>query len=512
MLKVRDCLPGRFSAMLNDSVRLINMKINNRLVYKTSTAVLLPLGAVMLIPMLFSLFQKDSRTASAFLIPAAASLLAGSFCLLMLKKSRRISARKMLIRDGYLMVVCGAAVIFLLSAVPYWLCGRHIGAVDGWFMSVSSWTTTGVVSVSCSNLPDAVMLWRAITCWMGGFSMLAISITIFSRLGINEQGLLSGPSAISKQNAKLTAHFTGTVKILLYFYIGMTAAELIFLYFSDMSFFTALLNTLSNVSTSGLIDISHSADYFINTPYVRIVMSAFALLASINFFEYYYVLTRHRMAKNYEVRSYLSMIAAASVLIALDLMFTGKYHSFIQALRDAATVCVSNASTSGYASSLAASWPTTSLFILLVLMMIGGCSISAASGMKVTRAVVFWKLIMRGMYKRIHPRSTRAVIVHGHKITAGKASSITVFIMLFFLIVIIASVVVSIDNQGLDTTFYAVIASLTNTGTFSGKLALGDYSLFSTPIRFFLSLLMIVGRFGIYPAVVLFSSSFWREK
>ena len=144
--------------------------------------------------------------------------------------------------------------------------------------------------------------------------------------------------------------------------------------------------------------------------------------------------------------------------------------------------------------------------------MIGGCSISAASGVKVTRAVVFWKLINRGIYKRIHPRSTKAVIVHGHKITARMASSITVFIMLFFLIIIVAAVVVSIDNQPLDTTFYAVIASLTNTGTFSGKLALGDYRIFSPLIRFFLSLLMIIGRLGIYPAVVIFSSNFWREK
>jgi trk system potassium uptake protein TrkH len=248
------------------------------------------------------------------------------------------------------------------------------------------------------------------------------------------------------------------------------------------------------------------------TPYVRIVITVFALLASINFFEYYYVLTRHHMAKNYEVRSYLSIIAVSVVVITADLMITGTYHNIINALRDALTVCVSTSSTSGFAAPLASSWPTTSIFILLVLMMIGGCSISAASGIKVTRTVVFWKLIMRGIYKRIHPRSTKAVIVHGHKIPAGKASSITVFIMLFFLIVILAAVVVSLDNHELDTTFYAVIASLTNSGAFAGKLASGNYSMFSTPIRFFLSLLMIIGRLGIYPVVVLFSTSFWKEK
>ena len=488
------------------------MKINNRLLYKTLKVSLLPLGIALLIPMALSAAQKDSGTATAFLIPALICLLTGIFSTVMLNKSRHISTKKMLIRDGYQIVVCGYILGLLFSAFPYWLCGQHIGIIDGWFLSAASWTTTGVVSIDCSHLPDAVMLWRAITCWLGGFSMLGVSITIFSRLGINEQGLLSGPSSISKQNTKLTAHFNGTVKILLIFYIAMTGAELLFLSLSDMSFFTALLNTLSNVSTSGLIDTSHSADYFLHTPYVRVVMSVFALLASVNFFEYYYVLTKHRIAKNYEVRSYLSIIAAASVLISLDLMLTGKYHSFVDALRDAATVCVSNSSTSGYASSLASSWPTTSIFILLVLMMIGGCSISAASGVKVTRAVVFWKLINRGIYKRIHPRSTKAVIVHGHKITARMASSITVFIMLFFLIIIVAAVVVSIDNQPLDTTFYAVIASLTNTGTFSGKLALGDYRIFSPLIRFFLSLLMIIGRLGIYPAVVIFSSNFWREK
>ncbi|MCH3954860.1 MAG: hypothetical protein LKK51_03135 [Eubacterium sp.] len=484
------------------------MKINNRLLYKTFSAVFIPLGCSMLIPLLLAVIQKDSSSLTAFLIPAVLCLLIGGFCMLVLKKSKTLSERKMLIRDGYLMVASGALILLLLSALPYWICGKHIGFVDGWFMSVSSWTTTGTYSVPCGDLTDALMLWRSMNCWMGGFVMLAVAITIFQKLGINEQGLLSGPSAISKQSAKLTAHFTGTVKILLYFYIAMTAAELVFLAFSDMTFFSALLNTLSNVSTSGMIGISKSAD----TSYIRIVMTVFALLASINFFEYYYVLTRHHVSKNYEVRSYLSIIAVAVIVITADLMITGKYHNVVNALRDALTVCVSTSSTSGYAASLSSSWPTTSIFILLVLMMIGGCSISAASGIKVTRAVVFWKLIMRGIYKRIHPRSTRAVIVHGHKIPASKASSITVFIMLFFLIVIVAAVVVSLDNQSLDTTFYAVIASLTNSGAFAGKLASGDYSIFSMPIRFFLSLLMIIGRFGIYPVVVLFSTSFWREK
>lgn len=484
------------------------MKINNRLLYKTISAVFLPLGGFMLIPLLTALIEKDKSSFTAFLIPAVLCLLIGGCCLLTLKKNNNISSRKMLIRDGYLVVTFGALLLLLLSAAPYWLCGEGIGFVDGWFMSVSSWTTTGTYSVSTMHLPDALMLWRSMNCWMGGFSILAVAITIFQKLGINEQGLLSGPASISKQNAKLTAHFTGTVKILLYFYIAMTGAEMIFLSFSDMSFFSALLNTLSNVSTSGMIGISRLSE----TPYVRIVITVFALLASINFFEYYYVLTRHHMAKNYEVRSFLSIIAVSVVVITADLMITGTYHNILNALRDALTVCVSTSSTSGFAAPLASSWPTTSIFILLVLMMIGGCSISAASGIKVTRTVVFWKLIMRGIYKRIHPRSTKAVIVHGHKIPAGKASSITVFIMLFFLIVILSAVVVSLDNHELDTTFYAVIASLTNSGAFAGKLASGNYSMFSTPIRFFLSLLMIIGRLGIYPVVVLFSTSFWKEK
>ncbi len=488
------------------------MKLNNRLLYKTFSVILLPLGVTLMIPMIFAFVQGQVTVARAFLIPGLVSLAGGAVALLFLKKRQGITERKMLIKDGYLIVSAGAVLLLLLSAVPYWLCGKHIGPVDGWFMSVSSWTTTGVVSISLKGIPCAVILWKAMTCWMGGFIMLAVAITIFNKLGINEQGLLSGPSSISQQNAKVTAHFTGTVKILLIFYVVMTIAELILLSLSDMSFFAALLNTLSNVSTSGMIDVSRSSNYFVNTTYIRIVMSVFALLASINFFEYYYVLTRHRMAKNYEVRSYFKILAAAVVLITLDLMFTGTYHSFFPALRDSVAVVVSNASTSGYASTIAVNWPTTSLFILLILMMIGGCSVSAASGINVTRAVVFWKLIMRGMYKRIHPRSTKAVIVHGHKISAGKASSITIFIMLFLMIIILAAVVVSLDDKGLLTTFYAVIASITNTGTFSGTLATGDYSIFSAPIRFFLSILMVVGRVGIYPVVVLFSTSFWSEK
>lgn len=488
------------------------MKFNNRLVYKMFAWEMLFLGAAMLIPCVFTLVKGDYKTMRAFLGCALAGLIISGCLFLLLKKSSSISQKRMLIRDGYLLTNGIAGSLILMSALPYFFCGRHYSFLDSWFMSASAWTTTGATALDLVTLPDGLLLWRGMNFWFGGFSILLAVIMLFQRLGINEQGILSGPQSINNQNCKVTAQSWGTIRLMMIMYVALSLVELVLLMFSDMPFFYAVLNVMSNISTSGMIDITGTTGAFVITPYIQIVMSVFVLLASINFFEYYYLIKKRTFGINYEVRVYMTIIVIAASIITVDLLLTGKETSIYQSIVDAVSMTISHASTSGFATEISSSWPSTCKFILFLLMIIGGCSMSAASGMKVMRVVVFWKLIRRGMYKRIHPRSSKAVIVDGHKIMAAKASSITVFILLFYLIVIVSSVIVSLDGESLETTFYSVFASITNTGTFGGKLATGDFRVFCSPVRFYLSLLMITGRLGIYPIAIMFAPSIWRNR
>jgi trk system potassium uptake protein TrkH len=118
---------------------------------------------------------------------------------------------------------------------------------------------------------------------------------------------------------------------------------------------------------------------------------------------------------------------------------------------------------------------------------------------------------MRGVYKRIHPQSVKPIMVQGKPVTAQNASSITVFLLLYFALFIFSALVVSLENQDMETTLSAVVAAFTNNGTCFGKMTGSYFGIFSWFGEFYLSILMLAGRLEMYAVIVLFSRSFWNS-
>ena len=148
--------------------------------------------------------------------------------------------------------------------------------------------------------------------------------------------------------------------------------------------------------------------------------------------------------------------------------------------------------------------------ILIVLMFTGGCAASTSGSIKVIRVIILCKLIWRGCIKRIHPRSVVAVKVSRRTVSAPVVSSITVFILTYMMIFLLASFVLSFQGLDFETTLTSALAMLSNTGSAFGETAsLGNFSIFHPALKLFLSALMIVGRLELFPIIVLFTRNFW---
>ena len=137
------------------------------------------------------------------------------------------------------------------------------------------------------------------------------------------------------------------------------------------------------------------------------------------------------------------------------------------------------------------------------------CSFSTSSGIRLSRVLIGLQLIRRGIYLRLHPRSVKAVIVRENTVSARRASSVTVYILLYFMIMVISMIVLGIDNQDMETTICTAVSSITNNGSCFGKMISGDFSIYSVFGRIYSSLVMIFGRLEILPILMLFSKSFW---
>ena len=136
---------------------------------------------------------------------------------------------------------------------------------------------------------------------------------------------------------------------------------------------------------------------------------------------------------------------------------------------------------------------------------------STSGSIKVIRVLVFFRLIARGIFKQIHPKSVKAVKISGKAIPADRVAQITAHILLFFLVLFFSFLVISLNDLDMTVTITSVIGSFTNTGiALGGPGPYGFYGMFNDFSLLYLSFLMIVGRLEMFAVIVLFTRSFRR--
>ena len=215
------------------------------------------------------------------------------------------------------------------------------------------------------------------------------------------------------------------------------------------------------------------------------------------------------LIKDIEFRAYIIIMVAAILICSLGLTLQSD-SSFGEALRESFFQVISMATTSGYVRSPYIIWPAVCQLTLIILMFIGGCAASTSGSIKVIRVLVMLKLIWRGCIKRIHPRSVVAVKVGGNAISAPVVSQITVFILLYMLLFLMSSFLLSFQGLDMETTITATLAMLSNTGAAFGETAaLGNFSMFHPLLKIYLSGLMIIGRLELFTIIILFTRNFW---
>ena len=288
--------------------------------------------------------------------------------------------------------------------------------------------------------------------------------------------------------------------------------EFVLLALGPLSIFDALINTFSSISTAGLLITPANAAAF-DTVYVRMVVMVFTLFSSLNYTLFYFMLRGDfkTVLRNVETRVFGFIIIGATLAIAVSLKISGTYTSLWQAVKDALCQVVAFISTSGYYVCDYTQWPTFSIIVLFSLLFVGGCCMSTSGSLKIMRVIVFLKLIRRGIFRQIHPRAVKAVVIDGRAIPADKVSAITTHILLFFAIFFFSSLVLALNNFDLETTISTSIGLFSNTGMALGEAgASGYFGMFNSFSHFYMCFMMIAGRLEIYAVLLLFSKSFWK--
>ncbi len=479
-------------------------KMNVKLILKTLGKILLIEAAYMVFSLGVAILYKESVL--PFLI-AIGGMVAVALPLMALHPAKTVFSA----RDG----LAGVALIWitmsLFGAVPFYLNGGFGSAVNCWFESVSGFTTTGAsILTQVENLPRSILFWRSSTHWLGGMGILVLALALFPSIGERAQNLMAAESP-GPTSEKLTARISTSSKILYLIYAGMTVLQIICLLCTGMGAYDSVVNALASAGTGGFSVLNAGIAGYNNVA-AEIVITVFTGLYGINFTVFFLLITgQFRKAfRNTELIFYLSVILIAIALISFNIYST--YQSIGETLRHASFNVVTVITTTGFSSCDYNQWPQFSKFIILCLMLMGACAGSTGGGFKCSRLIILFKTMTREVRRMITPRRVSILKNDGKPILESTVTNTAVFGFFYFLIALIALLVISLNNFDFTTNFSAVISCLSNIGPALGDIAgpAGNYSSFSPLSKLILSGCMLIGRLEIFPMIVLFYAGAWK--
>lgn len=424
-----------------------------------------------------------------------------------LKKPRRMA---FFMKEGFVTVALCWIVFSIFGALPFVFSGEIPRFTDALFETVSGFTTTGASVVpDVEVLSHCTLFWRSFTHWIGGMGVLVFLLAILPLAGGSQMYLMQaespGPSV-----GKLVPKTRHTALILYALYILLSVVEFILLLGGGMTVFNAVTTTFGTAGTGGFgIRNSSMADF---SPYLQWVVAVFMMLFGINFNLYFLVLIgRGRQAlKSEELRTYLGVIAAATLLIVLNTRATGVRlgdtvrHAFFQVS--------SIITTTGFATCDFDLWPSLSKCVLVLLMLVGACAGSTGGGIKISRVLILIKRAGEELHKFIFPNSVTKIRLEKKILDREVVHTTSAFLIVYVFIFAISTLLVSAEGHDLETCFTAVAATFNNIGP--GLSVVGptrNFGFFSDFTKYVLIFDMLAGRLELFPMLILFSPRTWLK-
>ncbi len=479
--------------------------MNPRAVFRVIGAILIMLGASMLISVIVSLYYSDGD-ALGIALSALIVFVIGTVAVMLTGRTHELS-----IRDGFAVVTFGWISVSLAGSLPYIMTGAIPSITDALFESTSGFTTTGASILSdIESLPHGVLFWRSFTHWVGGMGIIVFSIAILPFLGVGGMQMFKaeapGPTA-----DKLTPRIRQTAEILWGVYVLITAAEIILLRLGNMSWFDSACHAFGTLATGGFSTKNASIGHY-ESPYLQYVIVLFMFIAGVNFSLHYHAL-RGRITNYWrspEFRFYSTVVIGAIVLMTLLHLSAGSPAE--EAVRESAFQVVAISTTTGYTTADFELWHPLSQLLLVALMLMGGMAGSTGGGMKAMRVQILLKQARVELHKMVHPETLYPIRIGRRVLHGDIIANILAFFLLYVLIMILSTLFMS--ALGLDhvTSITSVIACLSNIGPGLGNVGPTDnYAMIPAIGKWVLSFLMIVGRLEIYTVLVLITKTYWSK-
>ncbi|MBN1471766.1 MAG: TrkH family potassium uptake protein, partial [Syntrophaceae bacterium] len=351
----------------------IHLKQHYRAIAAYSGFILFLAGILELFPALITLFYSTELTlVFGYIVPATGLIITG-FILWFIFRLRQ-SVVLTVMEGGVIVLFCWI-IVCLFSAIPFIIIS-NLNFTQAVFESVSGWTTTGLSVVEVANAPKSILFWRSLMQLAGGAGLVIIMLSAIT--GPAGPGL----SIAEGRSDQLVPNVRRSAKLVLNLYISYVVIGTGLYYLAGMSLFDAINHSFAVFSTGGFSTQELSIGFY-DSPFIEIMTCIFMLIGNLNFITAYLLLKRkyHFVRKNGELHLLVVIIPVAILALLLGVAIT-LYASPLKCIRVSVFESITAITTTGFSTVSYQDWNGFGLFIMIILMLIGGGAFSTAGGIK----------------------------------------------------------------------------------------------------------------------------------
>ena len=473
--------------------------------------ILLLEALVMVLPLIVSLiYQEGFRLYLSFLIPIVVT--GGVGLLLNVKKT----VGKLRAKEGFVIVGLSWILMSLFGSIPLMISGDIPSFFDAFFEITSGFTTTGAcVLEDVELLHKSIMFWRCFSHWLGGMGVLVLILAFIPEDSDGTTVHILRAESPGPQVGKLVSKMRVSSRILYLIYIGITVLEMILLFVGPdktIGLFESVVIAFSTAGTGGFAPLATSIITY--SPYTQYVIAIFMLIFAGNFTLYYLILIGKvkDALKSEELHWYLFFILSAVIVICSSIFRL--YNSFEEAFRLSFFEVATTISTTGFTVVDYSVWPSVAKWVMVMLMLVGGCAGSTGGAIKVSRFAILFKSAFYKIKKMINPRHVHVMKFEGAPLSDDVIDSTQTFFIIYILLAGVITLAISMLNPAIDilSNLTATLSCIGNVGPAMGIVGyLGDFSQYTNVSKIIFAFAMVVGRLEIYPLFILFARSTWRR-
>lgn len=458
-----------------------------------------------------SIFYRES-VGVYFLYTAGIGIILGLTGILAGRKANPVIGK----REGSVIVTLTWLLFSLLGMLPFLFSGSIASIPDAFFETMSGFTTTGAsILNNIEELPFSILYWRSMTHWIGGLGIIVISMALLPIFGFSGMQIFSA-EATGPTKDKIHPKISETAKRLLAIYIILTLSEIFFLRIAGMTWFDAVCHSFGTIATGGFSTKQASIGHY-NSPFIEYIIIFFMIFSGVNFALYYFLVKFkvYKVWKNEELRIFLVLVLIFSVFLMLSQINFKENLSWVlieEYIRNGLFVTCATISTTGFVTVDYNLWPPFTWYFIIILMLIGSSAGSTAGGMKVVRVLLVFKYTYYEFKRFIHPNAVFPVRYNQHVVGDEVIARVLAFALLYFIIIFAGSTLLSISGLGYIESFSGMITCLSDVGPGLGNIGPAyNFSHLPDISKWFLSIIMLIGRLEIFTVLLIFTPVFWKR-